>query len=53
MNTALAWIMYDIAENKPRTQIAKLYKKYGLTRVRKSIFLAQNISGNLIVSFKS
>ena len=33
MSTILAWVMYDIAENKPRNKVAKLYKKFGLTRV--------------------
>ncbi len=39
MSSILAWIMYDIAENKVRSKIAKVCKKYGLTRVQKSIFL--------------
>ena len=33
--------MYDIAENKVRNKIAKTCKKYGLTRVQKSIFLGR------------
>lgn len=35
----LVWIIYDITENKPRTQIAKLCKEAGLYRVQKSVFL--------------
>ena len=41
MSSILAWIMYDIAENKIRSKIAKTCKKYGLTRVQKSIFLGR------------
>lgn len=41
MSTILAWVMYDIAENKPRSKVAKLCKKFGLTRVQKSIFLGK------------
>lgn len=41
MSSILAWIMYDIAENKVRNKIAKVCKKYGLTRVQKSIFLGR------------
>ncbi len=35
------FIMYDIENNKIRTQIAKFLIKKGCTRVQKSIFLAQ------------
>lgn len=41
MSKILAWIMYDIAENKVRNRVAKKCKKYGLTRVQKSIFLGK------------
>lgn len=33
--------MYDIAENKVRSKVAKTCKKYGLIRVQKSIFLGR------------
>lgn len=35
----LTWIIYDIAENKTRTKIAKSCKDKGLYRVQKSAFL--------------
>ncbi|WKN29545.1 CRISPR-associated endonuclease Cas2 [Porifericola rhodea] len=35
----IAWVMYDIQENKPRTKVAKLCKQAGLYRVQKSVFL--------------
>ncbi len=35
----LVWIIYDIAENKIRTKIAKACKDKGLYRVQKSSFL--------------
>lgn len=35
----LTWIIYDIAEDKPRSRIAKLCKEAGLYRVQKSVFL--------------
>lgn len=41
MSKMLAWIMYDIASNKTRGRVAKQCKKYGLTRVQKSIFLGK------------
>jgi CRISPR-associated protein Cas2 len=41
MSKVLAWIMYDIASNKTRTRVAKRCKKYGMTRVQKSIFLGK------------
>jgi len=41
MSDILVWAMYDIAENKARNKIAKKCKKYGLTRVQKSIFLGR------------
>ncbi|MBT3387306.1 MAG: CRISPR-associated endonuclease Cas2 [Desulfobacula sp.] len=37
----LAWIMYDIVSNKTRNRVAKKCKKYGMTRVQKSIFLGK------------
>ena len=33
--------MYDIASNKIRNRVAKRCKKYGLTRVQKSVFLGK------------
>ncbi len=41
MPDILAWVMYDIASNKIRSRVAKKCKKYGLTRVQKSIFLGR------------
>ena len=41
MAKILAWIMYDITSNKIRSRVAKRCKKYGLTRVQKSIFLGK------------
>ncbi|MCX7974843.1 MAG: CRISPR-associated endonuclease Cas2 [Candidatus Aminicenantes bacterium] len=43
MKTAdkLVWIIYDIAENKTRTKIAKACKNRGLYRVQKSAFLGK------------
>lgn len=41
MSEILVWAMYDIAENKIRSKIAKKCKKYGLIRVQKSIFLGK------------
>lgn len=35
----LVWIIYDITDNKKRTQVAKLCRKKGLIRVQKSVFL--------------
>lgn len=37
----LVWILYDIAEDKVRTKIAKACKKFGLIRVQKSAFLGR------------
>lgn len=36
------FVMYDIENNKVRTQIAKYLKKKGCVRVQKSIFLASS-----------
>jgi CRISPR-associated protein Cas2 len=41
MAKILAWIMYDIVSNKTRNRVAKKCKKYGMTRVQKSIFLGK------------
>jgi len=41
MSKILAWIMYDIVSNKTRNRVAKKCKKYGMTRVQKSIFLGK------------
>ncbi len=41
MSKTLAWIMYDIVSNKVRSRVAKKCKKYGMTRVQKSIFLGK------------
>lgn len=35
----LVWIIYDIADNKVRTKIARACKNKGLYRVQKSAFL--------------
>lgn len=35
----LVWVIYDIAENKRRSKIAKFCKQIGLYRVQKSVFL--------------
>jgi len=37
----LVWLIYDIAENKPRNKIAKACKQAGLIRVQKSVFLGK------------
>ena len=41
MSSVLVWIVYDIAENKPRTRVAKACKQFGLQRVQKSVFLGR------------
>lgn len=41
MSKILAWMMYDISSNKARSRVAKKCKKYGMTRVQKSIFLGK------------
>jgi CRISPR-associated protein Cas2 len=41
MSTILTWIIYDIAENKPRSKVAKACKQAGLIRVQKSVFLGR------------
>jgi CRISPR-associated protein Cas2 len=35
----IAWVLYDIQKDKPRTKVAKLCKQAGLYRVQKSVFL--------------
>ena len=35
----IAWVLYDIQKNKPRTKVSKLCKLAGLYRVQKSVFL--------------
>lgn len=35
----LTWVIYDIAETKIRSKIAKICKDKGLYRVQKSVFL--------------
>lgn len=35
----IAWVLYDIKENKARNKIAKLCKQAGLYRVQFSVFL--------------
>lgn len=39
-------IMYDITDNKVRTQIAKYLEKQGCTRIQKSVFLARSEARN-------
>jgi CRISPR-associated protein Cas2 len=39
--SVLVWLIYDIAENKPRNKIAKACKQAGLIRVQKSVFLGK------------
>jgi CRISPR-associated protein Cas2 len=43
----LVWVLYDISENKPRSQVAKLCKQAGLYRVQKSVFLGTIIRNRL------
>lgn len=35
----IAWVLYDIQDNKARTKVAKYCKQAGLYRVQKSVFL--------------
>lgn len=35
----IVWLMYDIEDNKTRTQVSKACKKAGLYRVQYSVFL--------------
>lgn len=35
----IAWVLYDIEEDKVRTKVAKLCKQAGLYRVQYSVFL--------------
>jgi len=41
MSTILAWILYDIVDDKSRTRVAKACKQAGLSRVQKSVFLGK------------
>jgi CRISPR-associated protein Cas2 len=41
MSIALAWIIYDIADDKKRGKVAKACKRAGLSRVQKSVFLGK------------
>lgn len=35
----IVWVIYDIQNDKARSKVAKICKKYGLYRVQKSVFL--------------
>ncbi len=35
----IAWVLYDIKKDKPRTKVAKICKLAGLYRVQYSVFL--------------
>lgn len=35
----IAWVLYDIQDNKARSKVAKFCKQAGLYRVQKSVFL--------------
>lgn len=35
----IAWVLYDIKKDKPRTRVAKICKQAGLYRVQYSVFL--------------
>ena len=35
----IVWVIYDIQNDKIRSKVAKICKKYGLYRVQKSVFL--------------
>lgn len=37
----LTWVVYDIADDKPRTRIGKACLDSGLYRVQKSVFLGE------------
>ncbi len=37
----LAWILYDISDNKIRNRIAAVCKDYGFTRYQKSVFCGE------------
>lgn len=41
MSDALAWIIYDIVDDKTRTKVAKACQRAGLSRVQKSVFLGR------------
>ncbi len=50
----LVWVIYDIVNDKKRSQVARACKQYGLYRVQKSAFLG-NLNKNEIdeLSIKS
>ncbi len=35
----IVWVLYDIQDNRVRSKVAKICKRYGLYRVQKSVFL--------------
>jgi len=35
----IAWVLYDIKKDKPRTRVSKICKQAGLYRVQYSVFL--------------
>lgn len=37
----IVWVIYDIVENKIRSQVARTCLDYGLYRVQKSVFLGE------------
>jgi CRISPR-associated protein Cas2 len=39
LNNMVAWVLYDIEDDKVRTKVAKLCKQAGLYRVQFSVFL--------------
>lgn len=39
--SVLAWVIYDITQDKTRSFLAKEFKKAGLIRVQKSVFLGR------------
>lgn len=47
----LVWVVYDIAEDRKRTKIARACKNKGLYRVQKSVFLG-TLNNNQIDELK-
>ncbi len=47
MSSILAWIIYDIVDDKTRTRVSKACKRAGLSRVQKSVFLGKINSNRL------
>jgi len=45
MSSVLVWILYDIVEDKPRNEVAKECKKYGLVQVQKIVFRRVKVLG--------